>query len=142
MTTKSFNQYNQVDHFVYPAPHKIGGESGDHGITLSSECPPNCSNSCRKCFNGGPKEFNINAVTKERPDTWRIVCEAFNIENNVVQAIEDNSADAKVRCIDVIHYMYHHCHGVTLDFIEDGVRRIDPHLASVINSVKLVTKKS
>ena len=82
------------------------------------------------------------SVTKERPDMWRVLCQAFDISDDVVQAIEDNTADDKVRCIDVIHFIYHSYHGVNLDVIEDRVRGVDSHIASIINSLKPVPKKN
>ena len=48
--------------------------------------------------------INAMSVTKQRPDMWRVICEAFNFTSDVIQAIEDNSADAKLRCIDLIHF--------------------------------------
>lgn len=138
-------EVNSFGCLVYSAPHSIGGESDDHGIALASECPSSCFSECRECFNGGPNSFFINAmpsVTKERPDMWMVLCQAFDISNDVVQAIEDNSADAKVRCIDVIHFIYHNHHGVTLDVIKERIRGVDSHLASIINSLKPVAKKN
>ena len=82
------------------------------------------------------------SVTKQRPDMWRVICEAFNFTSDVIQAIEDNSADAKVRCIDLIHFFCSITVMVSLlDVIEDSVRELDPHLANVINGVKPVTNR-
>ena len=128
----------QIDSLNYQVPHTIGGESDNHGIALSTECPPDCSGPGRHCFNGGPKKFynSIDALITERPDTWRVICKAFVVKDEVILAIEDNSADAKVRCIDVIHFVYHHYTNISLDVVEDTVRNIDPHLANAISNVK------
>ena len=118
-------------------PHTIGGGSGNHGIVLSTECPPDCVRH-GQCFFGGSKKFynSIDALITERPDTWRVICKAFDVRDEVILAIEDNSADAKVRCIDVIHFVYHHYTNISLDVVEDTVRNIDPHLANAISNVK------
>jgi len=65
-------------------------------------------------------------VVSVRNDTWVLIIKVFNITDEVRKEIEENSEDDRIRCMDVMHRMYHHDEDLTWEFVEIQVRREDP----------------
>ena len=84
------------------------------------------------------KKVNNDPIVKEmvniRNDAWKVIIKVFNISDKIRQEIEENSEDNHVRCIDVMHYMYHHDDELTWEFVEMQVRREHQQLADVIRT--------
>ena len=81
---------------------------------------------------------NDDVIIKEivivRNDTWEVMIKVFNISEEAKKEIEENSEDNHIRCMDVMHRMYHHDQDLTWEFIEIQVRKEDPHLSDVIKT--------
>ena len=76
----------------------------------------------------------IKHVVAERPDAWEVIFKVFNFNNPTRISIEENSEDDRIRCMDVMHRIYHHDDHITWEFVEIQVRREDPQLADVIRT--------
>ena len=74
----------------------------------------------------------IKEMVAVRNDTWEVIIKAFNISDEVKKEIAENSEDDLIRCMDVIHRMYHHDEDLTWEFIVTHLERQDPQLADVI----------
>ena len=76
----------------------------------------------------------IREMVGVRNDIWETIIKVFNITDEVRKEIDENSEDDHIRCMDVMHRMYHHDHDLTWEFVEIQVRREDPRLADVIKT--------
>jgi len=76
----------------------------------------------------------VKKVVGVRNDTWEVIIKVFNITDEVKKEIEENSEDVRIRCMDVMHRMYHHDNDLTWEFVEMQVRKEDPQLADVIRA--------
>jgi len=76
----------------------------------------------------------IKHVVAKRPDAWEVIFKVFNFNNPTRISIEENSEDDRIRCMDVMHRIYHHGDDVTWEFVEIQVGREDPQLADVIRT--------
>ena len=97
-----------------------------------------CVSHCSKC-DGYPCNVVKNCVhrkfvyvnnAKEYP--WLAVCKVFNIDSNVRQKIIDNSEDITVRCVDVLHHIFHADQSNTWSTIKLKLRPQYPELAREI----------
>ena len=76
-------------------------------------------------------------VAKQREDTYDVVCEAFNLTQQITQVIEDATASNSLRFSDTLHHLYHKDHSMTWGKIITEVSIIDHSLAQIIsNSVQ------
>ena len=78
------------------------------------------------------KDPVIKHMVAERSDAWMVLHAVFNLSSDAKKVLEENSEDNNIRCMDVMHHMYHQNRQLTWDYIEAQVRRVDPHLADVI----------
>jgi len=76
----------------------------------------------------------IKFMVAVRNDSWDVIINIFNIADEIKKEIEENSEDDCIRCMDVMHRMYHHDDHLTWDFVEIQVRREDPQLADTIRA--------
>ena len=87
---------------------------------------------CETCSNL-TDDLIIDDIVTVRKDAWSVLLRAFNISTDVRQQIEENSEDAGVRCIDVMHHVYHSNTKLTWDDVKDKMKSYDAHLAKVIS---------
>ena len=84
------------------------------------------------------KKINDDLIIKElvsvRGDSWEVIVKVFNFSDEIKKEIEDNSEDDHIRCVDVMHRMYHHDDDLTWEFVEIQVRKEDPQLADAIRT--------
>jgi len=80
------------------------------------------------------EDLILKKVVSVRNDTWVLMIKVFNITDAVRKETEENSEDDHIRCMDVMHRMYHHDNDLTWEFVEIQVRREDPQLADVIRA--------
>ena len=113
---------------------------GTGGRNLISPCA-NCPNYlpgddhgliCGTC-NDLTDDLIIDDIVTIRSDAWSVLLRAFNIRIDVRQQIEENSEDPGVRCIDVMHRIYHSNTKLTWDDVKDKMKSYDPKLAKVIS---------
>ena len=55
----------------------------------------------------------------------------INISPDIRKEIEDNNENDYIRCVDVIHRMFHYDDDLTWEFVEAQLRKEDPQLANV-----------
>ena len=118
-----------TDHFMHCVPH------GSHNHLLSE---------FGKCHNPAhctiAKKINDDPIIKEmvsvRNDAWEVIIKVFNISDDIRKKIKANSEDNRIRCMDVMHRMYHHDDDLTWEFVEIQMRREfeDQQLADVIRT--------
>lgn len=99
--------------------------------SLISPCP-DCPGDCGTC-NDLTDDLIINDIVIEREDAWSVLCKVFNISTDVQHQIAENNEDENVRCIDVMHHVYHSNPNFTWDIVKVKVKSHDPHLAKVIS---------
>ena len=80
------------------------------------------------------EDLILKKVVSVRNDTWVLMIKVFNITDAVRKETEENSEDDHIRCMDVMHCMYHHDNDLTWEFVEIQVRREDPQLADAIRA--------
>ena len=84
------------------------------------------------------KKVNDDPIIKEmvtvRGNSWEVIIKVFNFNDKIKKEVEDNSEDDHIRCVDIVHRMYHHDSDLSWEFIELQVRREDPKLADVIRT--------
>ena len=56
----------------------------------------------------------ISKLIEKRENAYLILCQKFNISNEVIRAIEDNTESNAVRLADVLHHIYHKDPSITL----------------------------
>ena len=81
-----------------------GGGSVDSCLSHCPQCeawPQDCA-IVKNCFNR-----NFVKVNYAREYPWLALCNVFNISRNVKQKIQDNSEDNGIRCVDVLHHIFH-----------------------------------
>ena len=115
----------------------MDGTGASNLISPCASCPNHSPGNdygklCGTC-NDLTDDLIIDDVVTVREDAWSILCKAFNISAGVRQQIEENSEDAGVRCIDVMHHVYHLNSKLTWDNVKDKMKSYDPHLAKVIS---------
>jgi len=69
-----------------------------------------------------------------RNDSWVIIANVFSIADEIRKDIEENSDDDRIRCMNMMHHMYHHDDDLTWEFVEIQVRNEDPQLADTIRT--------
>ena len=65
------------------------------------------------------------------------MCHAFCVDDNVRQKKEENSDGLIIRCLDVVHYLYHYCSNLSWSSVGKEVRKTDCHLADLIKNLRL-----
>ena len=104
-----------------------GGGSIDDCISHCSKCDGSPCNVVKNCFH---RKFVYVNNAKEYP--WLAVCKVFNIDSNVRQKIIDNSEDITIRCVDVLHHIFHADQSNTWSTIKLKLRPQYPELAREI----------
>lgn len=124
---------NEVDVYLVLT---IDGGGGSCLVSSCAECP----NDTGADFEGLCEESKyltddliIDEIVDKREDAWSILARAFNISTDIQQKIEENSEDEGVRCIDVMHHIYHSNTKLTWNDVQTQVNNRDPHLAQVIS---------
>ena len=113
-------------------------DSGAGGslITTCAKCPCNTGDGngqlCGPC-NGLTDVLIIDEIVDKRDDAWRVLCKVFNIAADVWDRIEANTEDSSLRCIDVMHHIYHSNTALTWDGVKNAMKIHDPQLAQVIS---------
>ena len=114
----------------------MDGGAGGSLITTCAKCPRNTGDgngrSCGPC-NDLTDESIIDEIVDKRDDAWRVFCKVFSIAVDVQDRIEANTEDSSLRCIDVMHHIYHSNTALTWDNVKDTMRIHDCHLAQVIS---------
>jgi len=85
-------------------------------------------NSCSDVLEGDLKGFSWFDLTDKRPEAWISVCDAFCVDDDIRQKIEENSDSLIIRCLDVVHYLYHYCSNLSWSSVDKEVRKTDCHL--------------
>lgn len=124
-------QANEVDVLLVLTMDSAGGSSL---VSSCANCPSDDGHGgvCGTC-NGLTDDRIIYDIVSIKENAWSVFCEVFNISANVQQKIEDNSADGNIRCIDVMHHVYHSNTNLTWDDIRIKTAKFDPDLAKVIS---------
>ena len=115
----------------------IDGTGGRNLISPCANChnySPNDNHGtlCGTC-NNLTDDLIIDEIVTVRKDAWSVLLRAFNISTDVRQQVEENSEDPGVRCIDVMHHVYHSNTKLTWDDVKDKMKSYDAHLAKVIS---------
>lgn len=76
----------------------------------------------------------IKKLVDTRGDTWEVFLDAFKLDDSIKTKIANNSENGQIRCMDVMHHMYHHDLQLTWEFVEINLRKVDPQLADVIKA--------
>ena len=128
-------QGNEVDVLLVLT---MDGAGGSDLISPCADCPgchgDDQSVLCGPC-NGLVDDLIIDGIVTEREDAWIILSNVFNISTTVQQKIEENHADNGVRCIDVMHHIYHLDTTLNWDRVKAKLSSHDSHLAKVIIDV-------
>ena len=139
-TIGSYNIQFDCSPVVHVIKHLPGG--GD-GWCLGAELGINCS--MRECiqtiFNSSTVCTELHKVVAQRSNAWKVICDAFNMDDSIKDKIEDHSADPSIRLTDAVHYLYHQSHWwhrLTWHDVLVKVRRADSDLAEVIQESGLV----
>ena len=77
----------------------------------------------------------IKQLVDKSVDAWAILLHAFKFGDDIKTKIQQNSEDNHIRCMDVMHRMYHHDDDLTWEFVEIQVRKVNPQLADVIKTL-------
>jgi len=77
----------------------------------------------------------IKQLVDKSVDAWVILLDAFKFGDDVKAKIQENSEDNHIRCMDVMHRMYHHDDDLTWEFVEIQVRKVDPQLGDVLKTL-------
>ena len=77
----------------------------------------------------------VKPLVNKRGDAWVVILNAFKFGDDVKTKIQENSEDNQIRCMDVMHRMYHQDDDLTWEFVEIKVRKVDPELADVIKTL-------
>ncbi|XP_065886314.1 uncharacterized protein [Dysidea avara] len=106
---------------------------------LFSNCPacPNADgDQCELCepCNNLTKKTIIQGIVTEIKDAWLIFSEAYQLTSDVRNKIEENSSDLSIRCIDVMHHLYHNDPSLSWENVMSKVKTKDPSLVGVINA--------
>jgi len=113
------------------------GTGGGRLISSCATCP-SCSSDDDRGVLCGPSnhltdDLIISEIVSKREDAWSVLCKVFNISSDIRQKIEENSENSSVRCIDVMHHVYHANTSVSWDDVKAKTKIHDPHLAKVIS---------
>ena len=96
-------------------------QSDLHGagyVSLLSEfgtCPHPMHCAIAKKINDDPIIMN---VVQSRSNAWEVFAKVFNISLEVQNEIKENSENDHIRCVDLIHRMYHNDEELTWEFVE------------------------
>lgn len=127
-------QVSEADVLLVPT---MDGTGGRNLISPCANCPnyspgDDHGRVCGPC-NDLTDDLIIDDIVTVRNDGWSVLLGAFNISTDVRQQIEENSEDAGVRCIDVMHHIYHSNTKLTWDDVKNKMKSCDPHLAKIIS---------
>ena len=132
-------QSNEVDVLLVLM---VDGAGGGTLVSSCDGCPNDTGDDygfvCGPC-NNLTDDLIIDEIVDKREDAWIILCKVFKISANVRSKIEDNHEDNTVRCIDVMHHLYHSNTALTWDDVRTMVKSRDSHLATVISECKTAT---
>ena len=72
--------------------------------------------------------MNLREIIKQEEDAYLILCQHFNISDEDIRAIEDNTEEKYVRLGDALHRIYHSKNNLTLTE-EEIIKIIDSRKA-------------
>ncbi|XP_065885883.1 uncharacterized protein [Dysidea avara] len=106
---------------------------------LVSNCPacPNAGgDQCKLCgpCNDLTKETIIEGIVIEIEDAWLRFSKIYQLTSDVRNKIEENCEDPYIRCIDVMHHLYHDDLSLTWENVMSKVKTKDRSLAVVIDA--------
>ena len=119
----------------------LDGAGGGTLVSSCYKCPNDMGDDygliCGPC-NNLTDDLIVDQIVERREDAWSVFCKVFKISAAVRFKIEDNHEDKTVRCIDVMHHVYHSNTALTWDDVRTMVKSHDPHLATVISDVRKI----
>ena len=83
---------------------------------------------CDKCTSGYECNFSLQeysnplaSLVREREDLYDIISSIFHISSDAKQKIENNSSSTMIRCLDVLHRVYHRGDELNMDKVRETV---------------------
>ena len=142
------NDFTPVEHSDRPVIELFNGEviiqliemNDGAGVgELVSNCPacPNADgDQCKLCgpCNDLTKENIIENIVNEEEGAWLMFSKVYQLATNVRNKIEENCEDPYIRCIDVMHHLYHDDLSLTWGRVMSKVETEYPSLAEVIDT--------
>jgi len=100
--SRTLNDYGiKCDSTIYLVVRVPGGGFVDDLLSHCVGCP---GEHCEVLRIGN---WNNAFIKNASEDVYIALCDVFNISSEVKLVIEDNNAATSIRCLDVIHHLYH-----------------------------------
>ena len=84
---------------------------------MKSQCP----------FHELFKQGDINVLSQEQENAYKLLCHKFNLSNEIIRAIKDNHEENAIRLADVLHRIYHKDPSITWQRITEMVSSSNAH---------------